>query len=119
MTPSATIRPIDLEPVHEDHRADRPDPAGHRRPWPTKSSSAIAPTSPSAPWPRLLAVSSLEVGVTIDTNDAADMTTVDEVLVRYGLKLGTEVRLVVLSYLSTSIPTAATSSPASATWPSV
>ncbi len=42
----------------------------------------------------------LEAGVTLDTSDAADMTTVGELLVRYGIKPGTELRLIVPSYLS-------------------
>ncbi|MEZ4389007.1 MAG: transporter [Candidatus Krumholzibacteriia bacterium] len=42
----------------------------------------------------------VEAGVTLDTSDAADLTTVGEILVRYGLKPGTELRFNVPSYLS-------------------
>lgn len=42
----------------------------------------------------------LEAGATLDTSDDADQWTVGEVLVRYGLKPGTELRLSVPSYLS-------------------
>lgn len=42
----------------------------------------------------------IEAGATLDASDAADGWTVGEVLIRHGLKPGTELRLVLPSYLS-------------------
>lgn len=42
----------------------------------------------------------LEVGATLDTSDDADRWTVGEVLLRHGLEDGTELRIVLPSYLS-------------------
>lgn len=59
------------------------------RPDFTESARTVAPGSVQ-----------LEAGATLDTSEDADRWTVGEVLVRYGLEAGTELRLIAPSYLT-------------------
>jgi len=82
----ATLLAILLVAAAMAHAAD---PLVGDRPDFTESARTVAPGSVQ-----------LEVGATLDTSDHADCWTVGEVLVRHGLKAGSELRLILPSYLT-------------------